>query len=204
MIKIFQYPFISKNETAKRILVRMIPALLLLMLSMVSLFVFIGKDSEANRDAVRKVTSQETEISAVGVFIAFLLCVIYIGTVGIKESAEYMRNFTAWAYYRGTLYNITAVVPRSHANTSNRGMRRIMKAQDGAMDFLNDRYTLKKLLDGEIGNKRILVCEVRKPILLKEKKNGSKVLLPDGRKLMIYKNMTDYDTLMGIIYGIQK
>ncbi len=182
----------------------MIPALLLLMLSMVPLFVFIGNDSQANRDTVRKVTSQETEISAIAVFIVFLLCVVYISIVGIKESGKFMRNFTGWAYYKGTLYNITAVVPRSHSNTSSRGMRRIMNSQDGAMDFLNDHYTLKKLLDGEIGNKRILVYEVRELTLLRENKNGVKVLLPEGRKLMIYKNMTDYETLMSIIYGIQK
>ncbi len=204
MIQIFKYPFVSRSEIGKKVLVRMIPALLLLMLSMVPLFVFIGNDSQANRDTVRKVTSQETEISAIAVFIVFLLCVVYISIVGIKESGKFMRNFTGWAYYKGTLYNITAVVPRSHSNTSSRGMRRIMNSQDGAMDFLNDHYTLKKLLDGDIENKRILVCEVRELTLLRENKNGVKVLLPDGRKLMIYKNMTDYETLMSIIYGIKK
>ncbi|MGN0594944.1 MAG: hypothetical protein ACI4I6_07285 [Hominimerdicola sp.] len=204
MIQIFKYPPVSRSEIGKRVLVRMIPALLLLVLSMVPMFIFMAKDSEANRNAVRKVSSQETEMSVIAVFILFLLCVVYISIVAIKESRKLMRNFTVWAYYKKTLYNITAVVPRSHANTSRRGMRRIMKAQDSAMDFFNDHYTLKKLLDGEIKNKRILVCEVIELTLLKENKNGVKVLLPNGRKLTIYKDLTDYDIFMDVIHSIQK
>ncbi|MGN0613541.1 MAG: hypothetical protein ACI4JB_06525 [Porcipelethomonas sp.] len=204
MIQVFRYPFVSRNEAAKKVLVRMIPALLLLMLSMVPLFFFIGKDSEENRDTVIKSTSLAAEISAAAVFTMFLLCVVFISMVGIKESGRFMRNFTGWAYYKGVLYNVTAVVPRSHSDTSSRGMRRIVNAQDGAMDFLNDHYTLKKILDGGVENKRILVCKVRELTLLKENRNGVKVLLPDGRKQMIYKNITDYDTLMSIIYGIRK
>ncbi|MFR4347575.1 MAG: hypothetical protein ACLT27_01890 [Ruminococcus sp.] len=79
-----------------------------------------------------------------------------------------------------------------------------MKAQDDAMGFLSDRYTLKKLLDGEIENSRILVYEVKELTLLKENKNGMKVLLPNGRKQTIYKDMIDYDTLRDIIYIMQK
>ncbi|WP_303161110.1 hypothetical protein [uncultured Ruminococcus sp.] len=79
-----------------------------------------------------------------------------------------------------------------------------MKAQDDAMGFLNDHYTLKKLLDGEIENSRILVYEVKELTLLKENKNGMKVLLPNGRKQTIYKDMIDYDTLRDIIYIMQK
>ena len=174
------------------------------MLSTIPLFIFLGKDSEANQDAVRKVTSQETEIAAAAVLIVFLLCVVYISIVAIKGSAKHMRHFTCWAYYKGKLYNIGAAVPHSHSNTSNHGMRSIMNAQDGAMEFLNDQYTLKKLLNGEIENNRISVCEVNELNLLKENKNGMKVLLPNGRKQMIYKDMTDYDTLREIIYIMQK
>ena len=83
-------------------------------------------------------------------------------------------------------------------------MRSIMKAQDDAMEFLSDHYTLKKLLDGEIENSRILVYEVKELTLLKENKNGMKVLLPNGRKQTIYKDMIDYDTLRDIIYIMQK
>ncbi|MBS7205568.1 MAG: hypothetical protein KH048_04755 [Ruminococcus bicirculans] len=182
----------------------MIPALLVLILSTIPLFIFIGKDSAANRDAVRKVTSQETEVAAAAVFIVFLLCVVYISIAATKASAKHMRNFTCYAYYKGTLYSIGAAVPHSHSNTSNHGMRSIMKAQDDAMGFLSDHYTLKKLLDGEIENSRILVYEVKELTLLKENKNGMKVLLPNGRKQTIYKDMIDYDTLRDIIYIMQK
>lgn len=72
------------------------------------------------------------------------------------------------------------------------------------MGFLSDHYTLKKLLDGEIENNRILVYEVKELTLLKENKNGMKVLLPNGRKQTIYKDMIDYDTLRDIIYIMQK
>ncbi|WP_288736642.1 hypothetical protein [uncultured Ruminococcus sp.] len=72
------------------------------------------------------------------------------------------------------------------------------------MGFLSDHYTLKKLLDGEIENSRILVYEVKELTLLKENKNGMKVLLPNGRKQTIYKDMIDYDTLRDIIYIMQK
>ena len=75
MIKLFQYPPASRSEIGKGVLVRMIPALLVLILSTIPLFIFIGKDSAANRDAVRKVTSQETEVAAAAVFIVFLLCI---------------------------------------------------------------------------------------------------------------------------------
>ena len=105
---------------------------------------------------------------------------------------------------KGTLYSIGAAVPHSHSNTSNHGMRSIMKAQDDAMGFLSDHYTLKKLLDGEFENSRILVYEVKELTLLKENKNGMKVLLPNGRKQTIYKDMIDYDTLRDIIYIMQK
>ena len=132
MIKLFQYPPASRSEIGKGVLVRMIPALLVLILSTIPLFIFIGKDSAANRDAVRKVTSQETEMAAAAVFIVFLLCVVYISIAAIKASAKHMRNFTCYAYYKGTLYSIGAAVPHSHSNTSNHGMRSIMKAQDDA------------------------------------------------------------------------
>lgn len=204
MIKLFQYPPTSRSEIGKGVLVRMIPALLVLILSTIPLFIFIGKDSAANRDAVRKVTSQETEVAAAAVFIVFLLCVVYISIAAIKASAKHMRNFTCYAYYKGTLYSIGAAVPHSPSNTSNHGMRSIMKAQDDAMGFLSDHYTLKKLLDGEIENSRILVYEVKELTLLKENKNGMKVLLPNGRKQTIYKDMIDYDTLRDIIYIMQK
>lgn len=204
MIKLFQYPPASRSEIGKSVLVRMIPALLVLILSTIPLFIFIGKDSAANRDAVRKVTSQETEMAAAAVFIVFLLCVVYISIAAAKASAKHMRHFTCYAYYKGTLYSIGAAVPHSHSNTSNHGMRSIMKAQDDAMGFLSDHYTLKKLLDGEIENSRILVYEVKELTLLKENKNGMKVLLPNGRKQTIYKDMIDYDTLGDIIYIMQK
>ena len=58
--------------------------------------------------------------------------------------------------------------------------------------------------DGEIENSRILVYEVKELTLLKENKNGMKVLLPNGRKQTIYKDMIDYDTLRDIIYIMQK
>lgn len=182
MIKLFQYPPASRSEIGKGVLVRMIPALLVLILSTIPLFIFIGKDSAANRDAVKKVTSQETEVAAAAVFIVFLLCVVYISIAAAKASAKHMRHFTCYAYYKGTLYSIGAAVPHSHSNTSNHGMRSIMKAQDDAMGFLSDHYTLKKLLNGEIENSRILVYEVKELTLLKENKNGMKVLLPNGRK----------------------
>lgn len=63
---------------------------------------------------------------------------------------------------------------------------------------------MKKLLNGEIENSRILVYEVKELTLLKENKNGMKVLLPNGRKQTIYKDMIDYDTLRDIIYIMQK
>lgn len=202
MIQVFNYPFVSRGKISRRILAGMLSALLLLMLSMIPVFIFMEKDSEANRDAVRKVTSQQTEISVIAVFVVFLLCTVFISIVCIKESRKLMRNFAGWAYYKGTLYNITAAVPRSHSNTSGRGMRNIVNAQDNALTFLNDKYTLKKLLDGELENKRILVSEVRELTILKESKDHIKILLQNGRKIIIYKDITDYDTLMGIICGI--
>ena len=141
MIKLFQYPPASRSEIGKGVLVRMIPALLVLILSTIPLFIFIGKDSAANRDAVRKVTSQETEMAAAAVFIVFLLCVVYISIAAIKASAKHMRHFTCYAYYKGTLYSIGAAVPHSHSNTSNHGIGAAIAlrlAKDGYNIALND------------------------------------------------------------------
>ena len=61
MLKIYSYPAESAAERGKRIFRKMLPAVLILLISMIPLFYFMMQDSEQNRDAVRKVTSKETE-----------------------------------------------------------------------------------------------------------------------------------------------
>ncbi|MGN0621225.1 MAG: hypothetical protein ACI4I9_05095 [Porcipelethomonas sp.] len=201
MIRIFRYPFVSGDETAKKVLRGMIPALLLLMFSTVPLFVFIGRDSEASRDAVHKITSPETRASVIAVFAAFLLCIVYISFLGIKESVKKRRDFVRWVFYRGRLFYVAAAVP-----TGRTGSRfgRIMKTQNAASAFLNDSDTLKKLLDGGIQNRRMIIYEAEDPVILRENKKGAKIRLAGGKKALIGRDITDYDQLMSIVRGIQK
>lgn len=204
MIRVFAYHGEDINSRFKRVFLKTLPAVLILLFSTVPLFYFMAKDSEKNRDAVHKVTSQETENALLAVFAVFLLAVVYLVIMGVRENARLKRRFTNWAYYRGRLYTIIAAFPHSHHGSSNRAMRRVMNAQEGILRFLNDKYTLKQLLDGEIHSDRISVCEVEHVSEVKRTKNKTKVKLADGRTTAVYRSIDGFDELMEILNELTK
>ena len=71
---------------------------------MVKLFLCIGADSARNRDAVRKVTSPETEQWVLIVLLVFVAAVIYLSVAGFLLSRKVRRQFTAWVYNGEKLY----------------------------------------------------------------------------------------------------
>ena len=202
MIGVFAYPGEDVNSRAGRVFLKTLPAVLVVLLSTVPMFYFMAKDSEKNRDAVHKVTSQETEIAVIAVFAVFLLAIVYISVMGVWESVRLKRRFTNWAYYKGKLYTITADFPHSHHGSGNRAVRNVMNAQEAVLRLLNDKYTLKQLLNGEIKSDRFSVSEVVSVAEIKKTKNKTIVKLADGKTAAVYRSIDGYDELMGILEGL--
>ena len=76
VFEIYQPPQADRNKIAGKMLGHVLIVFAALAVVMVKLFLCIGADSARNRDAVRKVTSPETEQWALIVFLVFVAAVI--------------------------------------------------------------------------------------------------------------------------------
>ena len=109
--EIYQPPQADRNKIAGKMLGHVLIVFAALAVVMVKLFLCIGADSARNRDAVRKVTSPETEQWALIVLLVFVAAVIYLSVAGFLLSRKVRRQFTAWVYNGEKLYVVTAKVP---------------------------------------------------------------------------------------------
>ncbi|WP_317336751.1 hypothetical protein [uncultured Ruminococcus sp.] len=175
MIEVFSAPQISREVVAKKMLKHVGIAFAALAAVMIPLFMSISKDSAANRNAVRKVTSETTELWTVIVFLVVLAAVVYLSVMGIFLSRKIRKQFSNWVYYKGTLYLVSASVPAARGNANGSQVRRIMKIQDKALAVLRDTYTLSRILDGEEKHSRIHAIPVTDVSRMEQKKNGVKV-----------------------------
>lgn len=111
VFEIYQPPQADRNKIAGKMLGHILIVFAALAVVMVKLFLCIGADSARNRDAVRKVTSPETEQWALIVLLVFVAAVIYLSVAGFLFSRKVRRQFTAWVYNGEKLYVVTAKVP---------------------------------------------------------------------------------------------
>ena len=126
VFEIYQPPQADRNKIAGKMLGHILIVFAALAVVMVKLFLCIGADSARNRDAVRKVTSPETEQWALIVLLVFVAAVIYLSVAGFLLSRKVRRQFTAWVYNGEKLYVVTAKVPsagRYSSGQSDRGYR---------------------------------------------------------------------------------
>lgn len=180
----------------------MLPAVLVLLISMIPLFYFMMQDSEQNRDAVRKVTSKETEAALLGVCGVFLLSIIYMAIVGVRESSRNRRCFTSWVRYKGRLYIVSAAFAALHSGSSNRAVSSAIKSQENNLRFLNDEYSLRQILDsGEIPPFISIYCVERIPEIRKTERS-IKLRLENGRAVTILRSIRDYQELGDILEGL--
>lgn len=114
VFEIYQPPQADRNKIAGKMLGHILIVFAALAVVMVKLFLCIGADSARNRDAVRKVTSPETEQWALIVFLVFVAAVIYLSVAGFLLSRKVRRQFTAWVYNGEKLYVVTAAGHRTH------------------------------------------------------------------------------------------
>lgn len=195
MLKIYKYPFISRDEIAKKLLRCSLPVFLLLLLSMVPLFKFMAADSDKNRDAITKITSQETELSLLLVFAVFLFSIVYISVVGIRLSNQTRRSLEIWVSFRGSVYYIKANSPRGTIASSPQRFNSVISSQDSAMCFLGDEGKIRELLtSGQTPCGITLLCAEGAKI--SKKKDHSVIYFENGRKVKLYKDIIDYDTLI--------
>ena len=196
---IYRYPYVSGGSVADRMMKVIIPAFLLLGAAMAFMFISMGEDSAANRNAVHKVTSFKTEMSVLAVFVIFLADVVFISIAGIIQSRRRMRNFTVWVNCGEKLYNIRAEVPRGRVNAPAASMNRIVYAQQRAVIFLNDSEFLEFLTDGGEENGNFTVTDADGVRILKTGKKGIKIQFKNGIKTFVYSEINDYASLKGLI-----
>jgi len=195
MLRIFKYPFESRNEIAKKMLIYSLFASLMVLISVIPMFVFISRDSAKNRDAARKITSQETELSVLLVFVTFLLCIVFISIMGIRLSRKVHRNFEKWVSFNGYIYYIKASVPRGTNLSNPKHINAVTKSQDRVSDYiLNEKNIHKLLTSGQKPQGMTIFCADGAKILKQGK--CSVVHFEDGRKVKIYKDIIDYDILI--------
>ena len=198
MIEVFSPCRLTTNDIAKKMLRHIAVSVILLAAAVSALFINISKDSEANRDAVRKVTSGATEICAIITFVVFVLAIVYLSVVGVFYSRNARSRFTKWVYYRGGLYYIHAVVPYSHSNSR---MSPIVNVQDNALAVINNDTVLIKLIESDTPHQSIRIIPIEKIDGITEKRHGLEIY-SDKLKLKISDNINDFERLSDIIYGL--
>lgn len=171
-------------------------AFLLLLLSTVPLFIFIGRDSERNRDAVRKVTSQETEFSLLFVLAVLVLCIVFVSVVGVKLSHRQKRNYERWVSFKGAVYYVKANVPRGTNLSNPQHFNKVMQAQDATLSFLKDEENMRELLQSSIRPSFVTVLCAENAVISKECGRYVVIRFENGRKIKLYKDIIDYNILI--------
>ena len=104
MLETFQPPRVTWKETAQKILCYVLVAFAALAVSIIGLFYYMAGDSRRNWGALHKVTSPETELWLIIVFIVFVLAVVYLSVAGIVLSRRMRGQFVRWVKQDGKLY----------------------------------------------------------------------------------------------------
>ncbi|MGN0587659.1 MAG: hypothetical protein ACI4JF_10265 [Oscillospiraceae bacterium] len=198
-MKIYSVPKVDRAEAAKKMLLHCLFAFLALSAAVTALLINISKDSEMNKDAVRKITSEATEMWAVITFIVFVAAIVYLSVTGVALSHRIRKQFSNLVYYKSQLYLVSASVPCASVNADNH-VSRIMKIQDKALEILNDEYTLTQIIENKIvyGNIRaVKVTSIEKII---EKKYGLDVYF-DNFKIRVSNKTDNFDELADILKG---
>ncbi|MFR1995600.1 hypothetical protein [Ruminococcus sp.] len=133
VFEIYQPPQADRNKIAGKMLGHILIVFAALAVVMVKLFLCIGADSARNRDAVRKVTSPETEQWVLIMLLVFVAAVIYLSVAGFLLSRKVRRQFTAWVYNGEKLYVVTAKVPSAGRYSSPRRVSSVFQIQERAL-----------------------------------------------------------------------
>lgn len=195
--------FIGKNDSPTKFLSKvcafMVPAVVLLIVTTIPLFLSIAKDSGANRDAVNKVTSPETETWLIIVLIMTVAVIVYMSVTGILLARK-RRLCTNWVYYAGDLYALFTVAPRRTRGTTPVGNMIIFYGQKKFHDILTDTYTLRQIISGEKQVSNIYVHKADRITELVIDRKKATMKLCDGKiPAFAYPDMNDYDTLIELI-----
>ena len=195
MIQIFKYPFVTREYIAKKVLLFSVPTFLVLLLSTVPLFIFMGRDSERNRDAVRKVTSTETELSLLFVVAVLVLCMVFVIVFSLKQSHRIKRNFERWVSFRGKLYYVKADVPAGRSLSTPQRFNKVMQVQDCTLSFLENEENMRELLQREPKPSFTTVLSAENAVISKENGKYCVIRFENGRKIKLYKDIIDYNIL---------
>ena len=160
VFEIYQPPQADRNKIAGKMLGHILIVFAALAVVMVKLFLCIGADSARNRDAVRKVTSPETEQWALIVLLVFVAAVIYLSVAGFLLSRKVRRQFTAWVYNGEKLYVVTAKVPSAGRYSSPRRVSSVFQIQERALEILHDPRMLVSLIEGTVSEPLFRVTPV--------------------------------------------
>ncbi len=194
--EIFRYPLVTRGDIAKKVLLFSVSAFVLLLLLTVPLFIFMGRDSEKNRDAVRKVTSQETELSLLFVLAVLVLCMVCVVVYSIKLSRRIKRNYERWVSFKGTVYYVKADVPVGRSLSTPQRFNKVMQAQDATLSFLKDKENMRELLQSSTKPSFVTVLCAENAVISKECGRYAVIRFENGRKIKLYKDIIDYNILI--------
>ncbi|MGN1403648.1 MAG: hypothetical protein ACI4XB_04940 [Ruminococcus sp.] len=197
-MELFSAPQVSREVVAKKMLKHVGIAFAALAAVMIPLFVSLSRDAAANRDAVRKVASETTELWAVIVLLVVVAAVVYLSVMGVFLSRKIRKQFSNWVYYKGTLYLVSASVPTARGNANGSQVRNVMRIQDKALAILRDTYTLAGILDGKVQCGRICALPVTSVSRLEQKRNGVRVRF-DRDSAVISDQTEGYERLVELL-----
>ena len=193
--EIYQPPQADRNKSAGKMLGHVLIVFAALAVVMVKLFLCIGADSARNRDAVRKVTSPETEQWALIVLLVFVAAVIYLSVAGFLLSRKVRRQFTAWVYNGEKLYVVTAKVPSAGRYSSPRRVSSVFQIQERALEILHDPRMLVSLIEGTVSEPLFHVTPVTEVRRIRQREQEVIVCF-DRYREKISKKTTNFEALM--------
>lgn len=198
MLEIYHLPHVAREEAARKMLWRVLLSFAALAVAMIPFFIQLAEDSRRNRDAVYRTTSTEMELSLLLVLAAALAVTGYLSVTGIRLSGKIRAQFKEWAFYRGTLYHISARIPG--AGAQNR-VSSVIARQEQLLSVLHQPDTLAKLLDGTLSMDGIRVTPVTKVTRIRKKKRVVHVSF-HGKHAAIPKEISNYDSLMNHLQAL--
>lgn len=198
MLEIYHLPHVAREEAARNMLWRVLFSFAALAVAMIPFFIQLAEDSRRNRDAVYRTTSTEMELSLLLVLAAALAVIGYLSVTGIRLSGKIRAQFKEWAFYRGTLYHISAKIPA--AGAQNR-VSSVIARQEQLLSVLHQPDTLAKLLDGTLSMDGIRVTPVTEVTRIRKKRHAVHVSF-HGKHAAIPKEISNYDSLMNHLQAL--
>ena len=192
MIEVFQPPRITREETAYKMLFHVFAAFAALAVSMAGLFYSMAGDSRKNRDALHKVTSPETELWAI---------IVYLSVAGVVLSRRVRGQFVQWVKKGGKLYFVSASASNVRASGSSRRISSSLKLQDASLNVLNDSGALEDILNGKTAYAFIQAIPVTSVTWVRQRKRGTKVYF-QNKKVFLSKKMYGYHVLLHLLEEI--